>query len=777
MKPFVRAFIAIFLAVGFVPTAQAEISLFTYYQHVVEQTVLGDFDGDGVDDQIVGRPFGGSGEADCLFGEVFMYYEYEMPRLSIYEEIFPWENAPNSPNNEDPEPVRISITKLGYAPLNYLDIWYIGASLAAGDFDDDGFDDLVIGAPGAGMNRSGSDLLAVGRVFVLWGHADFFQNWNNYGTTFTPTSAHLSEIHQDSNRTWSQPEQWDYFGHSLAVGDLNCDGIIDLAIGVPFENHGGHDDAGAVQVFYGNTSHSGFVSSSASVGINEYDIDGEDVVDGEWFGYSLAAGRFNRLFQPHRCYSLAVGAPGEDRGGEGAVFVFYGNSDSRLDDNDVDRIDQSPAGVHSSPAAGDRFGTRIGVALYYPSYDDLWVSSNSDRCPDNIGRRFYQVFESQIAGVRTSRDWRHYCGLFPPNLLDRRGRVFEEPTALGGVSFYVPEDVPYRHYWPAEDVSTAILIQGRPAGPGERNPCVGSGNLYLSYHHNHDAVTGEPEYHWQTHADNEEFLLVSPTIQPRFFATSSRCVSTDAGKGYTRLGGSDGYGPYGFDEYVNDIMDDLALVGFYTETFRWFGHSAGGRTSSRYLWAHPERIDRMVIESAGSYLDDSWDDWNDGLGAATYTEEYPDWGRSINVRYRPTSHLPLFGRWILWVPWWWYSTVLTRPISLVVGFGDLSDHYDREELCMALNWRDMFNDRYGSYPGVQEIETCFAWGTNPARAIGHNSRALAYISAERLLTDNPWPAHPHCYENPDDHTPGIEDGTAPAVGGEPACSTFDFVAD
>ena len=40
----------------------------------------------------------------------------------------------------------------------------------------------------------------------------------------------------------------------MAAGDFDNDGLADLAVGVPFEDVGAIDDAGAVNVVYGSAS-------------------------------------------------------------------------------------------------------------------------------------------------------------------------------------------------------------------------------------------------------------------------------------------------------------------------------------------------------------------------------------------------------------------------------------------------------------------------------------------------------------------------------------------
>ncbi len=113
-----------------------------------------------------------------------------------------------------------------------------GASLAVGDFDGDGKDDLAIGVPGEDIGN----IASAGAVNILYG--------TNNGLTVTGDQI----WHQDIDGVEGGSEAFDNFGASLAVGDFDGDGKDDLAIGVPGEDIGNIVSAGAVNIIYGSDS-------------------------------------------------------------------------------------------------------------------------------------------------------------------------------------------------------------------------------------------------------------------------------------------------------------------------------------------------------------------------------------------------------------------------------------------------------------------------------------------------------------------------------------------
>jgi hypothetical protein len=114
-----------------------------------------------------------------------------------------------------------------------------GQSLAAGDFDGDGRDDLAVGV---WFEDHRNDLSNEGLVQVFYGSrrgltADRDQLW-----------------HQDRPGVLDRRQDSDRFGQALAALDLDGDGFDDLAVGAPSSDldRGIHQNRGAVHVFRGS---------------------------------------------------------------------------------------------------------------------------------------------------------------------------------------------------------------------------------------------------------------------------------------------------------------------------------------------------------------------------------------------------------------------------------------------------------------------------------------------------------------------------------------------
>ena len=295
------------------------------YAYLGKSVVAADMDGDGTDDVIAGAPRADFGTATDT--GVVNFYMSDGGAVGGDPIVFPQ-------------------TMFGGATESY-DMF--GFSLDTGDIDGDGTPDLVIGGYGEDTGAA------------YWAGVGFYMI--NDGTGLGGETGYLFQ----SGGTGAESN--DQAGKAIALGDFDCDGFDDVALGAPYEDWGSTTDAGAITVHYSGGGAPG--SAGSDVLIQNGGVATSTEV-GDNFGFSLAVGDFD----DDGCDDLAVGSPEEDWGSTqatGVLVVLYGD-DSGISTSGAQTF--GPGFFGLSGESYPRLGYKVAAGDFdADGYDDLAVSA------------------------------------------------------------------------------------------------------------------------------------------------------------------------------------------------------------------------------------------------------------------------------------------------------------------------------------------------------------------------------------------------------------------
>ncbi|MBM1218566.1 FG-GAP repeat protein [Ponticoccus sp. SC2-23] len=271
-------------------------------------SAAGDVNGDGIDDLLIGAPFGDTGASST--GEAYIVYGRDTEVSGDFGAALDL-SALDGTN--------------GFALVFGEASAFAGFSVAAaGDINNDGIGDIIIGSYGAnpdGVNDAGQSFVVFGRDAATDG--DF------------PASVDLGDLDGTDGFVLNGIDADDRSGFSVAsAGDVNGDGIDDLLIGAPQGDAGGGSSGETYLIFGRDTDSDGDFAATVDLdaldGATGFVFAGP--ASGAFSGHAVsAAGDVNGDGIDDLIIGAVRGSAEGDTSAPGTAYVVYGGADLLAD--------------------------------------------------------------------------------------------------------------------------------------------------------------------------------------------------------------------------------------------------------------------------------------------------------------------------------------------------------------------------------------------------------------------------------------------------------------
>ncbi len=317
----------------------------------------GDINGDGFDDIIVGLPLADLEPANDPF-----YVEGDPSETGETYVIFG--NAQGfSPSVEVS---RSSINGSNGFVLNGIDSFdYSGQAVSsAGDFNGDGFDDILINSKGIVLDNGNR----ASETYLVFGSNQGFES-----------SLDLAELDGSNGLVFQGVDATgvsNFFSAVSEAGDINGDGFDDIIIGESWATPDDNNGAGKTYVVFGSGQAFNASFDLAELeGSNGFVLNGIDPDDASGSSVS-SAGDFNGDgFDDILISATGAGPNGNSRAGE--TYVLFGGGQGFNANIDLASLDGSNGFVLNGIDAGDSSGSSVSSAgdINSDGFDDILIGA------------------------------------------------------------------------------------------------------------------------------------------------------------------------------------------------------------------------------------------------------------------------------------------------------------------------------------------------------------------------------------------------------------------